>query len=110
MPSHEDLLMETVNEGHWERPSPVSVCAAIFLEQELSIDVISQDSSELGVGGEWTVGFLCSLKDPLDTTAFHCANVNFNTVCCRYSYKRSDIKEYLFTRMSFQTCMNLFNI
>lgn len=57
MLSHEDLLKETVNEGHWERPSPVSVCAAIFLEQELSIDMISQDSSELGVGGEQTIFF-----------------------------------------------------
>ncbi len=60
MLSHEDLLMETVNEGHWERPSPVSVCAAIFLEQELSIDMISQDTSELGVGGERTVFFMFS--------------------------------------------------
>ncbi len=63
MPSHEDLLMETVNEGHWERPSSVSVCAAILLEQELSIDMISQDSSELGVGGEWT-GFLMFSQGP----------------------------------------------
>lgn len=65
MLSHEDLLMETVNEGHWERPSPVSVCAAIFLEQELLIDMISQDSSELGVGGERTVFFFYVLSRTL---------------------------------------------
>lgn len=43
------------------------VCAAIFLEQELSIDMISQDSIESGVGGGLTVFSMFS-QGPSEST------------------------------------------